>query len=148
MSWAIAMLLAPPFLLYGDRRHFRVWGVMMVAWIAGVLAVSWTGDDSPILAWIIIDIIAAFAVLSRPCGIAQKLIGCTFALMISWHVGFVLADHGDVILYTTFQGVLGWAQWAILMLWGIGDAGKAIGIHPWGGGDKKVDSETIGAGGK
>lgn len=148
MSWVIAMLLVPPFLLYGDGRHFRVWGVMMGSWLAGMLAVMLSSDDTPILAWIIIDIASAFAVLSRPCGIAQKLIGCTFAMMIAWHVGFALADHGNARLYTNFQGVLGWTQWAILMLWGISDAGKAIGIHPWRGSHKEVDSETIGAGGK
>lgn len=148
MSWIIAMLLVPPFLLYGDGRHFRVWGVMMGSWLAGMLAVGWSEDPTPILAWIIIDIASAFLVLSRPCGIAQKLIGCTFAMMIAWHVGFALADHGNARLYTNFQGVLGWAQWAILMLWGIGDAGKAVGIHPWGGRHQKADNETIGAGGK
>jgi len=150
VNWPLAMLLIPAVLLMGSWswQQLRVWLVMMGAWVMGMLAVTATGDYTPVLLYIVIDICAAFLVLIKPAGIAQKLIGCTFAMMISWHVGFSLAERGDALLYTQFQSVLGWAQWAILMLWGLGDAGKAVGIYPWGGGVTATDKAVDGAGRK
>jgi len=150
MTWVAAMLLIPAVLLMGswNWQQLRVWLVMMGAWVAGMLAVTATGDYTPVLPYICIDIAAAFLVLLKPAGIAQKLIGCTFAMMISWHVGFSLAAHGDALFYTQFQSILGWVQWAILMLWGLSDVGKAIGIYPWRGGAEVAHKAVNGANGK
>ena len=150
MTWPIAMLLLPLVLFLGhwDGAKLRVWLVMMAAWLAGMFAVNWSGDPTPVLAWVIVDIVSAFLVLSRPCGIAQKLIGCTFAMMIAWHSGFALSGHDSVDLYINFQSILGWVQWLILLLWGAVDAGKHYGLYPERAGNQEADNKASGAGRK
>jgi len=147
MIWPVAMMLLPIVLFLGqwDGAKLRVWLVMLAAWLAGMSAVHWSSNATPVLAWVIIDIVAAFAVLKRPSGLAQKLIGCTFVMMIAWHSGFSLSGHGDVDLYINFQSVLGWAQWLILLLWGVVDAGKYFGVRPWRAGHQETGGEIVGA---
>lgn len=123
------MLMALPFMTAGPK--LRTWLAMMGAALGALLVpVMHIGPtvDSTVIGWyIVIDAIAGRVVLMRPAGWVQKLIGAIFALMVSFHVGFLIADKPDATLgYLHWLSWAGWLQWAALFVWGTYDAGKAI----------------------
>lgn len=129
-SWQFAMLFALPFCLEG--RRIRVWAVMLASGFLGHLVSSLYA--APVLAFVVIDVSAALAILARPKGLAQQYIGLTYVGMICSHIGYIFASNPFAI--TVYYGLLsaaGWLAWGILICWGAGDVGKRagarLGIH-------------------
>lgn len=112
-------------------NKLRVWLVMVASWLLGVWAVAATQDTTPTALWMAIDITSAVFVLSifRPVGFAQKLIGALYTLMVVWHGVYAAGTGEQTPLYTWFQIIIGWAQWGVLMVWSLGDAGKVIAVR-------------------
>jgi len=143
MIWPVAMLAALVLLLVQcngpawPRQKLRVWFVMFASWLTGVMAVTLSDRADPVLAFVIIDIIAAFTILWHPRSLAQNLIGCLYVAMIALHVGYVWAasyflgsaGHANLEKYLLLQVWLGWFQWVVLMIWSANDVGRAIGIR-------------------
>lgn len=163
MSWPLAMLCALVLMLaqragsHWPKQKLRVWSVMTVSWIAGVFAVVGSGRPDPVLAFTLIDITAAFGVLMfHPRSLAQKLIGCLYVSMIALHIGYAWASsyflgsagYANLEKYLLFQTGIGWLQWVVLVLWSVGDVGKAIGIRLGLVGHAQVDQQNSGAGGR
>jgi hypothetical protein len=143
MNWALAMLAALVLLLVQSkgpdwpRQKLRVWAVMFVSWLAGVMTVTLSQRADPVLLFVVIDIIAAFTILWHPRSLAQNIIGCLYVAMIALHVGYVWAasyflgsaGYANLEKYLFLQVWLGWLQWVVLMIWSASDVGKAIGIR-------------------
>lgn len=128
-DWKTAMLLALPFMAVGPK--LRTWFALMGAGVAALIVPAMSlGDvvDSPVVGcYIIIDALAGYLVIRHPAGWVQKFIGAVFALMVSFHVGFLIADKPDATLdYLHWLAWAGWVQWAALAGWGAYDAGKGI----------------------
>ena len=123
------MLLALPLMTVGPK--LRTWLALMGAGIVAVMVPAMTLGavvDSPVVGcYIIIDALAGYIVIRHPAGWVQKFIGAVFALMVSFHVGFLIADRPAATLsYLQWLSWAGWAQWAALAGWGLYDTGKAI----------------------
>lgn len=112
-------------------NKLRVWLVLMASWMLGMLAVENTGNPTPTALWLAIDFASAVFVLHlfRPVGFAQKLIGSLYTMMVVWHAVYAFSDQSHPELYTSFQIVIGWVQWGVLMMWSTGDVGKAIALR-------------------
>lgn len=129
MKWFAAMGLTVPFVM--ARPKLRTWAALFcascIAWLVPAMTIGPVVDSATVGRYIVIDAIAGSIVLVSPAGIAQKFIGAAFALMVSFHVGFLIADKPDATLeYLQWLSWAGWLQWAALAVWGIYDAGKAI----------------------
>lgn len=112
--WEAVMLCVLP-LMWGGARP-RVWGALM----AGHL-VSWVLPFAP--AFILIDLLTAAVVLSRPAGEAQKLIGLLSVGMALTGIGYFIATDimgsvGQPRAYADILRLLGWLQLIILGVWG------------------------------
>ena len=121
------MLGVAPFMTVGPK--LRTWLAMMAASGAAMIVPPLSlGPQIRVetIGWyIVIDALSGWAVLAHPAGWAQKLIGALFALMVSFHIGFLIADHpATVIDYLHWLTWAGWLQWAVLASWGLYDAGK------------------------
>ncbi len=104
----------------------RVWaalfGASVVAWI-----VTPNVGHVPLLWYIVIDTAAAWIVLVRPAGLAQKLIGLLFAAMVLFHMGVMMQGTANVNeTYFAFQVSAGWAQFLVLAGWSGNDVGRSI----------------------
>ncbi|MGL4833053.1 MAG: hypothetical protein ACRCXH_01400 [Shewanella sp.] len=156
MMFVLGFMLVQRTSSHWPRQKLRVWAVMMGSWIFGAVAVALTGDPSPVLTFVLIDILAAFAVLRHPRGLAHNIIGCLYVGTITLHVGYVwagsyfLGSHGYANLekYLIYQAVLGWIQWSVLMVWSAKDVGAAIGKRLGLVGNAPPDRADTGAGGR
>lgn len=125
-TWQLAMLAALPLCLGPNR--FRVWAAIFASGVVGNLLSNIY--VAPVLAFVVIDVLAALVILARPKGMAQHYIGCTYMAMICAHVGFIIADNPAAT--TVYYGLLsaaGWLAWGLLLCWGASDAGKRIGAY-------------------
>jgi len=125
-SWQIAMLAALPFCL-GPTR-LRTWSAMLASGLLG----HWVSSlyAAPVLAFVVIDVLAALVILARPKGVFQHYIGCIYVGMICSHVGYIIAS--EPLAITVYYGLLtaaGWLAWLLLFCWGAGDVGKRVGAH-------------------
>lgn len=126
-EWKTAMVVILPLML--ERRAVTAWTKLISyqkprAWFAvflsSLLAVLFPLSPAAYLA---IDLFCGGLVIARPAGSAQKAIGLIFTMMALIDCGYIIspqADHG--ILYYEVMVILGWAQFAILLLWGSYDA--------------------------
>lgn len=132
-TWPIAMVCILPLLAIGSpKRPFGVgipWGSRGRTWfiLAGAGLAAFILAPFGIFAFAAIDGLSAALVLKRPRGEAQRAIGLLFIAMLFTHLGFYLAIRlqpgpPDYTLYTQFNQLLGWLQWACLLSWGIGYA--------------------------
>ncbi|MGL5734045.1 MAG: hypothetical protein ACRCYS_04185 [Beijerinckiaceae bacterium] len=126
-EWKIAMLAALPLMTAGPK--LRTWLALMGAAAAATIVPTMTlgpNVDSVVIGWYIsIDALAGWVVLRHPAGWVQKFIGAAFALMVSFHVGFLIADRPAATLdYLHWLAWAGWVQWAALAGWGVHDVGK------------------------
>lgn len=134
--WQASILcLIPLFMLQrvgmGWPWHkMRVAAALLVAAFAG----RWVTPDvgvPPVLWYAVIDFMAAFAVLARPAGAAQKAIGVGFGGMLLYHAGFAFGlwwwgPNINATPYYDFMTKVGWLQFAILAAWGSWDSGSAV----------------------
>ena len=112
MEWFAAMLLILPFMR--GRAKVRTWGALFLASVA-----AWVFPS--IAAHIAIDLLAGALVLKRPRGLAQKIIGFGFVAMLIFSSGYVMSQQANPwTLYYAMLGI-GWAQWAVLLSWGLYD---------------------------
>lgn len=162
MNWITAMMIALFVMLvqragtHWPKQKLRVWIVMLGSWFLGVTAVVASGKPDPIFLFLVVDILAAFIVLFHPRSIAQNLIGCLYVAMIALHIGYAWAasnilgsfGHANLEKYLLFQTGIGWMQWVVLMLWSVGDVGKAIGVRLGIVGHAPPHKIDTGAGGK
>ncbi len=134
------LVLLVAFLVQGllDRwpvHKIRTWIALFASSIAALIASHHVADwDGLMRSYILIDGLAAWVVLIRPAGAAQRAIGLCYFVMILSHIGLVGASLGgrvDTASYDSLQGALGWAQFAILCLWSAWDVGKAIVHRLW-----------------
>ncbi len=120
----------------------RLWGVHIPAgrkgwtWLVLFSAAMAAGLFTGTAVWpfAVIDALAAFLVLKRPRGEAQRAIGTLFIMMLFLHLGFYLACRlqpgpHDFLGYVQFNRLLGWLQWACLATWGGVDALDRLVVH-------------------
>jgi hypothetical protein len=107
-AWKAAMLMLLPFLR--GRQKLRVW----LALIGASVASHFIND---LFAFILIDGLAAYAILRKPAGLAQKLIGALFLCMMMLDLGFLRSPQYDWGLFYQISSTLGWAQLLILGAW-------------------------------
>ena len=118
--WKIAMLSIVWLML--SKQKARTWLALMAASF-----LSWCFVLSP-PAYIMIDLVAGALVLTRPAGKAQRLIGMLFSGMVIVDVGYWLSPQLDGgVLYYQALLLIGWAQWAILLAWGLYDVREVVG---------------------
>ncbi len=122
----------------------RLWGVHIPAgrkgwtWLVLFCSALAAGLFSGAVVWpfAVIDATAAFFVLKRPRGEAQRAIGTIFIMMLFLHLGFYLACRmqpgpHDFNGYAQANRWLGWLQLACLATWGGIDAFGRLVVH-WG----------------
>ena len=147
MLWFAAMVALLPFMAVGGGKRAygiplpwgpraRTWaalfGASLAAWLTPHMVASPVVDTGCIARFIVIDAIAGGIVLAHPAGWVQKFVGAVFALMVSFHIGFLWADNPSQIdSYTGWQAGAGWAQFAALASWGLYDFGKAVAHWLW-----------------
>lgn len=102
------MLTLLPFLR--GREMLRTWAVMFVASMATFVIHGPVG-------YMAIDALAAAAVMARPAGLAQRLIGALFVLMLMFDLGFYWSSRADGDLFRSILTGIGWLQWLILGAW-------------------------------
>lgn len=119
-AWHLAMVLALP--LMGSWPKGRTWAALMTA---GIL--PWLLPPLAVPAYILIDAVAGAIVLRHPAGCAQRAIGAGFALLVMYHVGFLMShEGGDTSMYYQANVITGWVQFVLLAAWGLFDVGKAV----------------------
>ena len=124
-AWHLGMLALLPFMGSGPKA--RTWAALMCAGVT-----PWLLPAMAVPAYIVIDAIAGAVVLRRPAGFTQRAIGACFALLVMFHVGFLMSHTGgDTAMYYQANVVTGWAQFILLAAWGLSDVGKAI-LHRFG----------------
>lgn len=119
-------------------HKIRTWGAMLASSVTAYFVAPDVGY-MPLLPYIMIDFLAAIAVLTRPAGLAQKAIGLIYGVMILYSVRFAISNiaAGEQTLietanYATFMAACGWCQFVILLVWSANDAGRIIrGRSPW-----------------
>lgn len=111
-DWKLAMLLILPFMVWQAKfAMVRTWAALMAnSLLAGLFPF--------VAAYIFIDGIAAWAVLRRPMGLAQRAIGLLFAGMVLTHVGFLLSPQASGLLHWQVNMLIGWLQFGCLFAWG------------------------------
>ncbi len=107
-AWNYAMFAIAP--LLRGRPMLRTWVALSAASF-----LAWHASD--LVAWIAIDAIAAAIVVSRPSGLAQKLIGALFVCMVLFDLGFYLSPQADSALFIAVCTAIGWFQWVVLAGW-------------------------------
>lgn len=128
--WHAGMLALLPVLWAGARARTS-WAARakVHTWVALMVAgcIPWLLPAMAVPAYIGVDAVAGAIVLRRPAGCAQRAIGACFALLVMFHVGF-LASYapGNEYMYYQANTATGWAQFALLAVWGLADAGKAV----------------------
>jgi len=144
-NWVQAMICIAPLLLLSSASGagFRVWahrtGPKVRCWLAAFLAsfaayaLHPVQGDMPWLAYIAIDTLAGLAAVASPSGIASRLIGLLFFVMILCEAAAGSAGSDGAGNYQATMLFLGWAMWAILLLWGAHDAWKSLAAYYRGG---------------
>jgi hypothetical protein len=128
--WKLAMIALLPLICAQQGRlpvhKLRVWGALFGASVLAWFVTPEVGY-APLLWYIVIDTAAAWIVLARPAGIAQKLIGLLFAAMVLFHIGVLMrgAENANDIYYA-FQFSAGWAQFLVLAGWAGNDVGRSV----------------------
>jgi hypothetical protein len=128
--WKLAMIALLPLICMQRGRlpvhKLRVWGALFGASVAAWIVTPAVGHV-PLLWYIVIDTAAAWIVLARPAGLAQKLIGLLFAAMVLFHVGVLMRGAANVNdTYFAFQLSAGWAQLLVLAGWSGNDVGRSV----------------------
>lgn len=120
-AWHIAMLAALPFMF--SSAKMRTWVALAVAGV-----IPWLLPPMIVPAYIVTDALAGAIILRKPAGCAQRAIGACFAMLVMFHVGFLLshAGNGTTSMYYQANVITGWVQFALLAAWGLADAGKAL----------------------
>jgi len=141
MLWFQAMFCIAPLLLASSisGASWRVWWratePKLRAWVAMFLAsvatfvLSPSADHMPFAAYVCIDFLAGLAVLASPSGIYSRAIGVLFLLMVMIDAGAGYRGSDGMGLYQTTMLFLGWAMWAVLLVWGAHDAGKSLAAY-------------------
>lgn len=107
-EWKWAMLALLP--LLRGREMQRTWAVMFVASLATFVI------HGPV-AYMAIDALAAALIMVRPAGLAQRMIGALFVVMLMFDLGFYLSPGADGNLFRSILTGIGWVQWLILGVW-------------------------------
>lgn len=134
-DWKLSMLLLLP-LMWGSGKG-RTWGAMFgSSLLAGLSA-------NPVF-YFFLDGVAGALVRRRPEALPQRAIGYLFASMMLFDAGYALSDQKQQILYLSFLSWLGWAQYGILLVWGLHDAWKYIVRRSGYGGDLAASQRATG----
>lgn len=141
MLWFQAMLCIVPLLLASSisgagwhvwlrttEPKMRAWGAMFLASMA-TYALDPVAGHIPYFTYVCIDFLAGLAVLASPSGLASRAIGALFLLMVM--IDSVAGYQGSdgTGFYQSTMLFLGWAMWAILLVWGAHDAGKSLAAY-------------------
>lgn len=101
----------------------RTWAALYLSSVLGWWLTPAVGS-TPYLTYIVLCIAGAAVTLRDWKGEAQHAIGLLFGGMALIHFGGMMAGHSDPgKLYRWVLIGIGWAQLAILLLWGLWDAG-------------------------
>lgn len=117
-----AMLCVLP-LMWGGARP-RVWLALMAGHF-----LSWAFPYAS--AFILLDLLTAGVVLSRPAGEHQKLIGLLSIGMAMTGIGYfisteIIGNAGQPGAYGNVLRTLGWLQIIVLAFWGADGVGKYL----------------------
>ena len=90
-------------------------------WLAGVIYVHNTGNMTPWHFSILIDTLAAFAVMYHPAGKVQGFIGLFYCFQIAGHIAFgarqMLGLGADAIFYYDSITYVAWGQLVAMGVW-------------------------------
>lgn len=135
--WKLALVLLLP-LMWQDKVKLRTWAAM----IGGSLVAAGF-EASSLHLYILIDAVSGYIVLRHPIGPAQRAIGLLFAMMVMFHVGYLVSDiyerttYGSALMHWRAQSAIGWMQLIILGIWGAGDAVVTI-VDRWRAGGNSL----------
>lgn len=111
--WQLAMAALIP-LMFGGAKA-RVWLVLLASSLVGNL---WWHPG-----WfMVVALLAAAVVLVPPKALGQRAIGGIFGAMALFDIGYLLSPQQGSEMYLAVLIALGWAQWFILLWWGLHDA--------------------------
>lgn len=119
-----------------DGRIIRVMGVILLNWVAGMVFVGMTGWTDCWSFNIIIDASASVAILWRPAGRMQALLGVSYCVQIAMHGGYGAAEImgvADPWKYYDALTAVAWVQLLIIGGWCVG-IWAGGGIRRWLGG--------------
>ncbi len=142
-DWQIAMFSIAPLVLasgVGGASFWRAvepkarcWAVMLAASLATFALDPITGAV-PFLVYACIDFLACIAVSARRYYLPQRAIAGGFLAMLLLDIVAYASGHDGTGWFQTASLILGYAMWAILLLWSARDAGRGLGDYLWGGG--------------
>lgn len=142
-DWQIAMFSIAPLLLasgVGAVSYWRAiepkarcWAVMLAASLATYALDPVTGAV-PFMVYASIDFLACVAVSARRYYLPQRAIAGGFLAMLLLDVTAYASGHDGTGWFQTASLILGYAMWAILLLWSARDACRGLGYYLWGGG--------------
>lgn len=151
-NWQTAMLCILPLLLAsgigvsGVRAWWRVtepklrcWAVVLLASLAARSVTPAIGE-TPFQAYLFIDLLAGIAVAVRPFSGPQRVLCLLFLAMV---LADILGGTGFQNLFQSASLILGYAMWAVLLIWGMRDAGRGLAAIVFGGGR---DADPVAAG--
>lgn len=115
--WKLAFYAILPMMGFGSK--LRVWAALMLGSIAAYVAQT-------VEAYILIDLLTAAVVLSRPAGEWQKAIGSISVFsgivgLFFWISVKFFAGQGEPERLAMMLNQIGWVQFAILGAWGGND---------------------------
>lgn len=128
-AYATGLILAVFFasltsIRFADSRLLRAAVAIGCNWLAGVAFNELTGVTDGWLFNIVIDALAATAILWRPAGRTQSILGVSYCVQISMHCGYglliLLQKSVDPMPYYNWLTGIAWVQLLILGGWGAG----------------------------
>jgi len=114
---------------------WRVGFVLAANWFLGFVFVTQTGNYTPWIFSLLIDALAAFAIMYRPAGKIQGLIGLTYFFQIAGHIAYggrgLIGLETDPLYYYDALTFVAWVQLLAVGAWGAGIWGKCA-LHSLG----------------
>ncbi len=111
---------------------WRVAFVLAANWYAGALFVRLSGDYTPWLFSLALDVLAAVAIMYRPAGRVQGIIGLTYFFQIAGHIAYggrhLAGLPADPVYYYDAITLVAWVQLLAVGAWSAGIWGKAL-VH-------------------
>ncbi|CAB4140035.1 hypothetical protein UFOVP407_7 [uncultured Caudovirales phage] len=134
-DWQTAMLCILPLMLasgigeasvrawwYVTGPKLRCWAVILAASLAARSVTPAVGE-TPFQAYMYIDFLAGVAIAARPFTGPQRILCLLFISMV---VADFLGGAGFENLFRSASLILGYAMWAVLLIWGMRDAGRGL----------------------
>ncbi len=114
------MLIAVPFMLWTEPKR-RTWVTLFLSGQAALFIPA-----TAIGGFMLVDLMAGYAIIRHPAGWVQKCIGALFLLMVAFHIGYLFGMAEGNPMNPHYYGEvvrgIGWGQAVLLFGWGLTDA--------------------------